>query len=207
MHTSGSTGAPKGVVVEHAQVTALLRAAAERYGFGTDDVWTWFHSYAFDFSVWELWGALLTGGRLVVVDHDTSRSPADFHALLVREGVTVLSQTPSAFQQLDQADARQDAAALDARLRLVVFGGEALDPARLTDWYARHGGDGPRLVNMYGITETTVHVTHLDLDPRAGDVPGTHGGSPVGRPSTTSASTSSTTRCGPYRPACPARCT
>ncbi|WP_371798033.1 non-ribosomal peptide synthase/polyketide synthase [Streptomyces albidoflavus] len=182
IHTSGSTGAPKGVVVEHAQVTALLRAAAERYGFGTDDVWTWFHSYAFDFSVWELWGALLTGGRLVVVDHDTSRSPADFHALLVREGVTVLSQTPSAFQQLDQADARQDAAALDARLRLVVFGGEALDPARLTDWYARHGGDGPRLVNMYGITETTVHVTHLDLDPRAGDVPGTHGGSPVGRP-------------------------
>ncbi|RWZ77518.1 non-ribosomal peptide synthetase [Streptomyces albidoflavus] len=182
IHTSGSTGAPKGVVVEHAQVTALLRAAAERYGFGTDDVWTWFHSYAFDFSVWELWGALLTGGRLVVVDHDTSRSPADFHALLVREGVTVLSQTPSAFQQLDQADARQDAAALDARLRLVVFGGEALDPARLTDWYARHDGDGPRLVNMYGITETTVHVTHLDLDPRAGDVPGTHGGSPVGRP-------------------------
>ncbi|WP_394427654.1 non-ribosomal peptide synthase/polyketide synthase [Streptomyces sp. SGAir0957] len=182
IHTSGSTGAPKGVVVEHAQVTALLRSAAERYGFGTDDVWTWFHSYAFDFSVWELWGALLTGGRLVVVDHDTSRSPADFHALLVREGVTVLSQTPSAFQQLDQADARQDAAALDARLRVVVFGGEALDPARLTDWYARHGGDGPRLVNMYGITETTVHVTHLDLDPRTGDAPGTHGGSPVGRP-------------------------
>ncbi|WP_322986209.1 non-ribosomal peptide synthase/polyketide synthase [Streptomyces sp. S584] len=182
IHTSGSTGAPKGVVVGHAQVTALLRSATERYGFGTDDVWTWFHSYAFDFSVWELWGALLTGGRLVVVDHDTSRSPADFHALLVREGVTVLSQTPSAFQQLDQADARQDAVALDARLRLVVFGGEALDPARLTDWYARHGSDGPRLVNMYGITETTVHVTHLDLGPRTGDAPGMHGGSPVGRP-------------------------
>ncbi|WP_435195374.1 amino acid adenylation domain-containing protein, partial [Streptomyces sp. NRRL F-5630] len=181
IHTSGSTGAPKGVVVEHAQVTALLRSAADRYGLGTDDVWTWFHSYAFDFSVWELWGALLTGGRLVVVDHETSRSPAGFHALLVREGVTVLSQTPSAFQQLDQADARQDAAALDARLRLVVFGGEALDPARLTDWYARHGGDGPRLVNMYGITETTVHVTHLDLEPPTGDTPATYGGSPVGR--------------------------
>ncbi|MCU8593173.1 amino acid adenylation domain-containing protein [Streptomyces sp. A13(2022)] len=182
MHTSGSTGAPKGVVVGHAQVTALLRSAADRYGFGTDDVWTWFHSYAFDFSVWELWGALLTGGRLVVVDHDTSRSPDDFHDLLVREGVTVLSQTPSAFQQLDQADARRDAAALGARLRLLVFGGEALDPARLTDWHDRHGTDGPSPVNMYGITETTVHVTHLDLDPGTAAAPGTHGGSPVGRP-------------------------
>ncbi|MFG2162972.1 non-ribosomal peptide synthase/polyketide synthase [Streptomyces olivaceus] len=182
IHTSGSTGAPKGVVVGHAQVTALLRSAADRYGFGTDDVWTWFHSYAFDFSVWELWGALLTGGRLVVVDHDTSRSPDDFHDLLVREGVTVLSQTPSAFQQLDQADARRDAAALGARLRLLVFGGEALDPARLTDWHDRHGTDGPRPVNMYGITETTVHVTHLDLDPGTAAAPGTHGGSPVGRP-------------------------
>uniref|UniRef100_A0AAU3H0S3 Non-ribosomal peptide synthase/polyketide synthase n=1 Tax=Streptomyces sp. NBC_01401 TaxID=2903854 RepID=A0AAU3H0S3_9ACTN len=182
IHTSGSTGTPKGVVVAHAQVTALLRSAADRYGFGTDDVWTWFHSYAFDFSVWELWGALLTGGRLVVVGHDTSRSPADFHGLLVREGVTVLSQTPSAFQQLDRADARQDTAALDARLRLVVFGGEVLDPARLTEWHARHGADGPRLVNMYGITETTVHVTHLDLDADNCGAPGTHGGSPVGRP-------------------------
>ncbi|MFD5458132.1 amino acid adenylation domain-containing protein, partial [Streptomyces olivaceus] len=182
IHTSGSTGAPKGVVVGHAQVTALLRSAADRYGFGTDDVWTWFHSYAFDFSVWELWGALLTGGRLVVVDHDTSRSPDDFHDLLVREGVTVLSQTPSAFQQLDQADARRDAAALGARLRLLVFGGEALDPARLTDWHDRHGTDGPRPVNMYGITETTVHVTHLDLGPGTAAAPGTHGGSPVGRP-------------------------
>ncbi|MFE3603911.1 amino acid adenylation domain-containing protein, partial [Streptomyces sp. NPDC059142] len=180
IHTSGSTGTPKGVVVPHTQVTTLLRSAADRYGFGTDDVWTWFHSYAFDFSVWELWGALLTGGRLVVVDHDTSRSPTDFRSLLVSEGVTVLSQTPSAFQQLAHADAGQDPAALDARLRLVVFGGEALDPARLGDWHARHGADGPRLVNMYGITETTVHVTHLDLD--ADGEHGPHGASPVGRP-------------------------
>ncbi|MFJ9427667.1 non-ribosomal peptide synthase/polyketide synthase [Streptomyces sp. NPDC101249] len=180
IHTSGSTGTPKGVVVAHAQVTTLLRSAAVRYGFGADDVWSWFHSYAFDFSVWELWGALLTGGRLVVVGHDTSRSPADFRELLVSEGVTVLSQTPSAFQQLARADAGQDPAPLDARLRLVVLGGEALDPARLGDWHARHGTDGPRLVTMYGITETTVHVTHLDLDARAEHGP--HGASPAGRP-------------------------
>ncbi|MFE3828674.1 amino acid adenylation domain-containing protein, partial [Streptomyces sp. NPDC059092] len=218
IHTSGSTGAPKGVVVTHAQVTTLLRSAADRYGFGTDDVWTWFHSFAFDFSVWELWGALLTGGRLVVVDHDTSRSPRDFRDLLIREEVTVLSQTPSAFHQLAHADSQErtysglrpvrrvgapgtrdsgrhtgstyrtplldrrnlPATALGARLRLVVFGGEALDPARLADWRARHGADGPRLVNMYGITETTVHVTHLDL--HADGEAGPHGTSPIGSP-------------------------
>ncbi|MGX1914109.1 non-ribosomal peptide synthase/polyketide synthase [Streptomyces phaeochromogenes] len=184
IHTSGSTGAPKGVVVGHTQLTALLRSAAERYGFDGDDVWTWFHSYAFDFSVWELWGALLTGGRLVVVDHDTSRSPRDFLSLLVREDVTVLSQTPSAFHQLAHADAQEPAAGLGARLRLVVLGGEALDTARLAGWYARHDADAPRMVNMYGITETTVHVTHLTLD--AGTDTGTgrgpYGASPIGRP-------------------------
>ncbi|SFS90675.1 non-ribosomal peptide synthase/polyketide synthase [Saccharopolyspora flava] len=174
IHTSGSTGAPKGVVVTHAQVTALLRNAAARYEFGSGDVWTWFHSHAFDFSVWELWGCLLTGGRLVVVDHDTSRSPNDFRRLLVDEGVTVLSQTPSAFHQLEHADAREPGTALDAPLRLVVLGGEALDPDRLVR------RDGPALVNMYGITETTVHVTHLDVD--AATRPGAHGASPIGLP-------------------------
>ncbi|GDY51931.1 hypothetical protein SVIO_025540 [Streptomyces violaceusniger] len=180
IHTSGSTGTPKGVVIGHSHVTALLRAAAARYGFDGGDVWTWFHSYAFDFSVWEVWGALLTGGRLVVVDHDTSRSPGDFLRLLVRERVTVLSQTPSAFYQLAHADAQEPEAGLGAHLRLVVFGGEALDTARLSDWYTRHGTDAPLLVNMYGITETTVHVTHLSLD--AGTARRPHGASAIGRP-------------------------
>ncbi|MCQ6252821.1 non-ribosomal peptide synthase/polyketide synthase [Streptomyces malaysiensis] len=180
IHTSGSTGSPKGVVVAHAQVTDLLRTARERYGFDGRDVWTWFHSHAFDFSVWELWGALLTGGRLVVVDHETSRSPREFLRLLVREDVTVLSQTPAAFHQLAHADAQEPGTGLGARLRLVVFGGEALDTARLADWYARHDPGAPLLVNMYGITETTVHVTHLTLDTGTG--PGPHGASPIGRP-------------------------
>ncbi|MEU8877660.1 amino acid adenylation domain-containing protein, partial [Streptomyces javensis] len=180
IHTSGSTGAPKGVVVAHAQVTALLRATADRYGFDGDDVWSWFHSYAFDFSVWELWGALLSGGRLVVVDHHTSRSPRDFLRLLVRENVTVLSQTPSAFHQLARVDAQEPAGGLGGPLRLVVLGGEALDTARLADWYARHDTDAPLLVNMYGITETTVHVTHLALD--ADTASGPRGASPIGRP-------------------------
>ncbi|WP_432023325.1 amino acid adenylation domain-containing protein [Streptomyces parvus] len=156
IHTSGSTGRPKGVVVPHANVTALVDAVREDFGLSPDDTWTCFHSAAFDFSVWEIWGALLTGGRLVVVGHWTTRSPEDFHALLVRERVSVLSQTPSAFTQLAAAD-RVAQEAVGARL--VVLGGEPLDARPLLDWFDRHPEDRCRLVNMYGITETTVHVT------------------------------------------------
>ncbi|MEU4298932.1 non-ribosomal peptide synthase/polyketide synthase [Kitasatospora aureofaciens] len=163
IHTSGSTGEPKGVVVPHRNVVRLFRTTEELFGFTAEDVWTLFHSYAFDFSVWELWGALLHGGRLVVVDHETSRSPGRFLELLARERVTVLNQTPSAFYQLIQADAEAAGAGRELALRTVVFGGEALEHARLADWYRRHPEDAPRLVNMYGITETTVHVTHAAL--------------------------------------------
>ncbi|WP_244211017.1 non-ribosomal peptide synthase/polyketide synthase [Amycolatopsis kentuckyensis] len=160
IYTSGSTGLPKGVVIPHRNVTRLF-AAADRFGFGRDDVWTLFHSYAFDFSVWEIWGPLLHGGRLVVVPHAVSRSPREFLRLLADEGVTVLNQTPSAFYQLVRADEDDPGARL--ALRYVVFGGEALDTRRLAGWFARHGDRAPRLVNMYGITETTVHVTQHDL--------------------------------------------
>src|SRR6185503_12392583 len=111
------------------------------------------------FSVWELWGALLSGGRLVVVPYWVSRSPEDLYALLVIERVTVLNQTPSAFRQLSRIDAAQDSAE-PLNLRVVIFGGEALEPASLADWMERHGDVQPRLINMYGITETTVHVTY-----------------------------------------------
>jgi amino acid adenylation domain-containing protein/non-ribosomal peptide synthase protein (TIGR01720 family) len=176
MYTSGSTGQPKGVRVSHYNVTRLFDATAPWFGFTEHDTWTLFHSYAFDFSVWEIWGALLNGGRLVVVPYWTSRSPIDFRELVVREGVTVLNQTPSAFRQLVQAD--RDAE--DARpyaLRYVVFGGEALELQSLRPWFDRHGDTEPRLVNMYGITETTVHVTYRplareDLESGAGSVIG-----------------------------------
>ncbi|MFE0220190.1 amino acid adenylation domain-containing protein, partial [Streptomyces albidoflavus] len=157
IHTSGSTGRPKGVPVPHAHVVRLFEASGEHFRFGADDVWTLFHSYAFDFSVWELWGPLLHGGRLVVVPYEVSRSPREFLRLLDEEKVTVLNQTPSAFEQLVLADAATDRPT--GSLRYVVLGGEALVAERLRPWADRHGLDAPELVNMYGITETTVHVT------------------------------------------------
>jgi amino acid adenylation domain-containing protein len=179
IYTSGSTGKPKGVAVTHANVVRLFTATAERFGFGLDDVWTLFHSYAFDFSVWELWGPLLHGGRLVVVPYEVSRSPEAFHQLLARERVTVLNQTPAAFGQLIAAEEAGAAAADLAALRLVVFGGEALNVASLAPWIERHGDAAPRLVNMYGITETTVHTTVYDVWQADLEDPGR---SPIGRP-------------------------
>ncbi|WP_079195520.1 non-ribosomal peptide synthetase [Streptomyces acidiscabies] len=155
IYTSGSTGRPKGVVVPHRNVTALVDATRDEYGLGAQDVWTWFHSAAFDFSVWEIWGCLLTGGRLVVVPYFVSREPDAFRDLLVAEKVSVLSQTPSAFGQLMSVEH----AAVD--VRLVVFGGEPLDARGVLPWLDRH--HACRLVNMFGITETTVHVTEQTL--------------------------------------------
>ncbi|MFF9350162.1 amino acid adenylation domain-containing protein [Streptomyces sp. NPDC014734] len=162
MYTSGSSGTPKGVVVEHRNVVRLFTATADRFGFGPGDVWALFHSMAFDFSVWEIWGALLHGGRLVIVPQEAVRLPERMLALLESEGVTVLNQTPSAFRGLVAAEgSRPDAAEL--ALRLVVFGGERLDVTLLRPWIERHGDRRPELVNMYGITETTVHVTHRSI--------------------------------------------
>jgi amino acid adenylation domain-containing protein len=165
IYTSGSTGLPKGVMVEHAQVSRLFGATRVWFAFGRDDVWTLFHSFAFDFSVWELWGALIHGGRLVVVPHAVSRAPAEFHRLVCEQGVTVLNQTPSAFRQFAAACQAGAAELPPHALRCVVLGGEALEPAALKPWYAQERNLRTRLVNMYGITETTVHVTCRVLAP------------------------------------------
>lgn len=162
IYTSGSTGKPKGVLVTHGNVTRLFTATDQWFQFCDRDVWALFHSFAFDFSVWEIWGALLYGGRLLIVPYCLSRDPQTFHQWVYQEGVTVLNQTPSAFRQFIQADIAS-AHADRLQLRYVIFGGEALDLASLKPWCDRHGDQSPQLINMYGITETTVHVTYRPI--------------------------------------------
>jgi len=162
IYTSGSTGQPKGCVVTHHNVIRLMNATDSWFHFCERDVWTLFHSIAFDFSVWEIWGALLYGGRLVIVPQWMARSPEAFYGLLCDEKVTILNQTPSAFRQFIQADEDLDRSG-ELALRTVIFGGEALELQCLKPWFERHGDEFPRLINMYGITETTVHVTYRPI--------------------------------------------
>jgi amino acid adenylation domain-containing protein len=164
IYTSGSTGKPKGVMVTHHNVGRLLKSTEAWFKFNSTDVWTLFHSSAFDFSVWEIWGCLLTGGRLVCVPYLVTRSPRDFYDLLANEQVTVLNQTPAAFYQIVQTE--ESGLVKRLALRYVIFGGEALNFANLRRWFARHGDRRPLLVNMYGITETTVHVTYREVTAR-----------------------------------------
>ncbi|MFE7110140.1 amino acid adenylation domain-containing protein [Streptomyces sp. NPDC057575] len=181
IYTSGSTGRPKGVVVPHSAVLTLLANTGPGMEFGPHDVWVQFHSFSFDFAVWELWGALAHGAELLVPEYALTRSPVDFHRLVRERGVTVLNQTPSAFYRFIEAD--RHAGAPVTALRRIIFGGEALDLGRLRGWVERHGTTAPELVNMYGITETTVHVTHRvltdedfadggEVSPIGGPIPG-----------------------------------
>ena len=175
-YTSGTTGVPKGVAITHhnvIQLLASLDAGLARVG----QVWSQWHSLAFDVSVCEIWGALLGGGRLVVVPESMARSPEDFYALLVAEHVSVLSQTPSAFDALQTADALAPELRHQLKLQTVVFAGEALAPQRLRAWLHSHPGS-PRLINMYGTTETTVHASLREIV--AGDADSN--ASPIGVP-------------------------
>ncbi|MFD1677179.1 amino acid adenylation domain-containing protein, partial [Alicyclobacillus fodiniaquatilis] len=157
IYTSGSTGRPKGVLVQHENVVRLFNATEYWFQFSNQDVWTLFHAYSFDFAVWEIWGALIYGGRLVVVPYWVSRSSKEFYELIQREKVSVLNQTPSAFQYLIEEDRIKNS---ELNLRLVIFGGEKLVFKNLNTWFEKYKDNGPKLINMYGITETTVHVTY-----------------------------------------------
>lgn len=178
--TSGSTGRPKGVTIPQSNVMRLISSGHPHFHYSADDTWTLFHSYAFDFSVWEIFGALLLGGSLVIVPHEVSRSPQELVELLDNEGVTVLNQTPSAFHQLVQAEegalelsSKQQKVRL-AQLRYLVLGGEAMNSSVVQRWYEAHPELKCQIINMYGITETTVHVTYYAVDAHCSS------GSPVG---------------------------
>ncbi|MCY7297023.1 non-ribosomal peptide synthetase, partial [Alteromonas sp. a30] len=174
IYTSGTTGKPKGVLQSHHSVLRLFSATQPDFNFSENDVWTLFHSIAFDFSVWELWGALLFGGKLVIPSHEMTRDVEQFVALCEQTKVTVLNQTPSAFKAFTQMAVKQNAPL--SHLRYVIFGGEALELDTLTPWWAHYAEDKPALINMYGITETTVHVTYKPVQKDA------FGQSLIGRP-------------------------
>lgn len=180
LYTSGSTGRPKGVLVTHRNVVRLIKNGHHPFDFSERDVWVVAHSFCFDFSVWEMYGALLNGGCVVVADYKTVRNPQVFLPLLEHYRVTILNQTPAAFYNLVSHEAAAGVPKLHQHLRAVIFGGDRLDPTYLQPWVERYRLDQIRLVNMYGITETTVHVTHHTLTVK--DIWGSEGQSIIGLP-------------------------
>jgi len=160
IYTSGTTGKSKGVIVDHHNVINLILNEEIPYQFGNADVWTMFHSYCFDFSIWEMYGALLTGGKLLIISREISRDTEKFYDVLLKNEVTVLNQTPGAFYNLIEVDKQHEDKNLN--LRYVIFGGEALNISKLKEFMLHH--KNTTLVNMYGITETTVHVTFKEIE-------------------------------------------
>ena len=175
IYTSGSTGNPKGVMITHRNVVRLMKNDDYDFDFTENDVWTMFHSVAFDFSVWEMYGALLYGGKLVLVPENTSKNPYEFLDLLRKEKVTILNQTPTYFYNLLDAELKREDSNL--HIRYIIFGGEALNPTLIKDWSKKY--NFTKLINMYGITETTVHVTFKELSKDDMENPSSNIGVPI----------------------------
>lgn len=159
IYTSGTTGKPKGVMIEHKNVVRLLFNEKMQFDFNNNDIWTMFHSYCFDFSVWEMYGALLYGGKLILISKDKARVAEEYLKILKEEQVTVLNQIPTPFYNLMNEELNYNTKEL--QLRYIIFGGEALKPEMLKGWIKKY--PETKLINMYGITETTVHVTYKNI--------------------------------------------
>ncbi|WP_343859372.1 amino acid adenylation domain-containing protein, partial [Fulvivirga kasyanovii] len=159
IYTSGSTGVPKGVMVEHKNVVQLFCNDQFQFDVDSTDVWTLFHSVCFDFSVWEIFGAILYGGRLVVISKDTARSPEKYVDIIEQEKVTVVNQIPTTFKNVASEILNREN--INIHIRYVIFGGDALNPVALKAWHEKY--PDVKLINMYGITETTVHVTYKEI--------------------------------------------
>ncbi|MCP4158079.1 MAG: amino acid adenylation domain-containing protein, partial [bacterium] len=159
IYTSGTTGKPKGTLIEHRNVVRLMTNDHFLFDFGSKDVWTMFHSYCFDFSVWEMYGALLYGGKVIIIDGITAKDSMQYLEILKKENVTVLNQTPPAFFNIAHLELQSSGTEL--KIKYVIFGGDVLQPAKLKKWHEKY--PGTTLVNMFGITETTVHVTFREL--------------------------------------------
>lgn len=164
IYTSGTTGLPKGVLQPHVNVLRLFSATDDWYQFNEKDIWTLFHSYVFDFSVWEIWGALLYGGKLIIPSIEQIKDLSLFYNLCHKEKVTVLNQTPAAFYQFMDIAIKNFPHNKLTYLKYVIFGGEALNFGSLRPWLNTYGYEHPELINMYGITETTVHVTYKKIE-------------------------------------------
>lgn len=159
IYTSGSTGTPKGVMLKHRNVVRLIKNENFQFDFNENDVWTMFHSVAFDFSVWELYGSLLYGSKLILVPELTAKDPNKFLQLLRDEKVSVLNQTPTYFYNLLDRELLNENN--DLVVRYIIYGGEALKPNLVKPWKDKY--PFTKIINMYGITETTVHVTFKEL--------------------------------------------
>ncbi|MDH3973940.1 MAG: amino acid adenylation domain-containing protein [Deltaproteobacteria bacterium] len=175
--TSGSTGKPKGVMVSHDNVSHLLAHLLKKMDFSHNDTWTLFHSVSFDFSVWEIWGALASGATIVIVPQEITKDLRAFHHLVKQECITILNLTPAAFFQYAKIDSINSKPEKNS-LRTVILGGERLDVRRLKSWFKTHSDDSPKLINMYGITETTVISTFRPI--KSADI--SQCSSPIGSP-------------------------
>ena len=161
IYTSGSTGIPNGVEISNFNLLSLLSTCKKKFNFNHMDTWTLFHSYGFDFSVWEIFGCLLNGGKLIVVDALISKSPSHFYDVLSEHNVTILNQTPTAFKNIISEDLIKKHT---LNIRYIIFGGEALHFPILKKWVDNHPLEKTKIINMYGITETTIHVTFYEVN-------------------------------------------